>query len=177
MQIDFGSAFDRVNHQGILYKLCPVCSGVSVLYNSFYQTVHSTLWCQECSRAVLWARYCSSCTYWSCFPVWKICWSVMSMTIRLWLLCQHQAIVFQYQSPWSVTSSVLVSGVSLIKLNATKINNMIVSRSRTMHPQPPQIINSETVLKESDNLDILGCPRWPLRTSSLGFQSSFSMTW
>ena len=24
MQIDFSAAFDRVNHQGILYKLCSV---------------------------------------------------------------------------------------------------------------------------------------------------------
>ena len=27
VQIDFSAAFDRVNHQGILYKLCSVCIG------------------------------------------------------------------------------------------------------------------------------------------------------
>ena len=30
-QIDFSAAFDRVNHKGILYKLCSVGIGVSVL--------------------------------------------------------------------------------------------------------------------------------------------------
>ena len=31
MQIDFSAAFDRVNHQGILYKLCSVGVAGSVL--------------------------------------------------------------------------------------------------------------------------------------------------
>ena len=31
MQIDFSAAFDRVNQLGILYKLCSVCIGGSVL--------------------------------------------------------------------------------------------------------------------------------------------------
>ena len=31
VQIDFGAAFDRVNHLGILYKLCSVGIGGSVL--------------------------------------------------------------------------------------------------------------------------------------------------
>ena len=31
VQIEFSAAFDRVNHQGILYKLCSVGIGVSVL--------------------------------------------------------------------------------------------------------------------------------------------------
>ena len=31
VQIDFSAAFDRVNYQGILYKLCSVCIGGSVL--------------------------------------------------------------------------------------------------------------------------------------------------
>ena len=30
LQIDFSAAFDRVNHQGILYKLCSVGIGGSV---------------------------------------------------------------------------------------------------------------------------------------------------
>ena len=32
VQIYFSAAFDRVNHQGILYKLCSVGIGGSVLY-------------------------------------------------------------------------------------------------------------------------------------------------
>ena len=31
VQIDFSTAFDRVNHEGILYKLCSVGIGTSVL--------------------------------------------------------------------------------------------------------------------------------------------------
>ena len=31
VQIDFRAAFDRVNHLGILYKLCSVCIGGSVM--------------------------------------------------------------------------------------------------------------------------------------------------
>ena len=68
MLIDFSAAFDRVNHLGILYKLCSVGIGGSVLsiLHSFYQTDHSTLWWmvvginrltlyQECRGAVFWA--------------------------------------------------------------------------------------------------------------------------
>ena len=43
-----------------------------------------------------------------------------------------------------------------IKLNASKTKTMIVSRSRTMHPQPPPLTIDDTVLKDSDDVDILG---------------------
>ena len=43
-----------------------------------------------------------------------------------------------------------------MKLNASKTKTMIVSRSRTMHPQSPAITIGGTVLKESDDLVILG---------------------
>ena len=43
-----------------------------------------------------------------------------------------------------------------MKLNASKTNTMIVSRSLTMHPQSPALTIGETVLKESDDLVILG---------------------
>ena len=43
-----------------------------------------------------------------------------------------------------------------MKLNASKTKTMIVSRSRTMHPQYPALIIGGTVLKESDDLVILG---------------------
>ena len=43
-----------------------------------------------------------------------------------------------------------------MKLNASKTKTMIVSRSRTMHPQSPPLIIGRTVLKESDDLVILG---------------------
>ena len=43
-----------------------------------------------------------------------------------------------------------------MKLNASKTKTIIVSRSRTMHPQSPPLTIGGTVLKESDDLVILG---------------------
>ena len=43
-----------------------------------------------------------------------------------------------------------------MKLNVSKIKIMIVSRSRTIHPQSPALTIDGTVLKESDDLVILG---------------------
>ena len=43
-----------------------------------------------------------------------------------------------------------------MKLNASKAKTMIVSRSRIMHPQSPPLTIGGTVLKESDDLVILG---------------------
>ena len=43
-----------------------------------------------------------------------------------------------------------------MKLNASKTKTMIVSRSRTLNPQSPPLTIDGTVLKESDDLDILG---------------------
>ena len=43
-----------------------------------------------------------------------------------------------------------------MKLNESKTKTMIVSRSRTMHPQSPPLTIGGTVLKESDDLVILG---------------------
>ena len=43
-----------------------------------------------------------------------------------------------------------------MKLNVSKTKTMIVSRSRTMHHKSPPLTIDGTVLKESDDLDILG---------------------
>ena len=43
-----------------------------------------------------------------------------------------------------------------MKSNASKTKTMIVSRSRTMHPQSPPLTIDGTVLRESDGLVILG---------------------
>ena len=43
-----------------------------------------------------------------------------------------------------------------MKLNESKTKTMIVSRSRTMHPQSPALTIGGTVLKQSDDLVILG---------------------
>ena len=81
VQIDFSAAFDRVNRLGILYKLCSVGIGGSVLsiLTEFLSNRSQQVMvdgCRsklgECRRAVFWARYCSSCTFRSFFPFWKI---------------------------------------------------------------------------------------------------------
>ena len=54
-----------------------------------------------------------------------------------------------------------------MKLNASKTKTMIVSRSRTIHLQSPPLTIGWTVLKNSDDIVILGVtliPRWPLRS-------------
>ena len=43
-----------------------------------------------------------------------------------------------------------------MKFNASKTKAMLVSRSRTIHPQSPPLTIGGTVLKESDDLVILG---------------------
>ena len=43
-----------------------------------------------------------------------------------------------------------------MKFNVSKTKTMIVSRSRTMHPQSPALTIGGTVVKESDDLVILG---------------------
>ena len=43
-----------------------------------------------------------------------------------------------------------------MKLNVNKTKTMIVSRSRTMHPQSTPLTFGRTVLKESDDLVTLG---------------------
>ena len=57
-QIDFSAAFDRVNHQGIIYRLCSVGIGGSVLSvltqflsNQSQFAVNWPTLCQECHRA------------------------------------------------------------------------------------------------------------------------------
>ena len=52
--------------------------------------------------------------------------------------------VSKWSDPWGM------------KLNARKTKTMIVSRSRTMHPQSPPLIIGGTVLQEYDDLVILG---------------------
>ena len=72
--IDYSAAFDIVNRQGILYKLCsvgiggPVLSTLTQFLSNRSQHVildscrSKLVNVVECNRTVFWARYCSSCT-------------------------------------------------------------------------------------------------------------------
>ena len=94
--IDFRPAFDIVNHQGILYKLCSVCIGgyvLSILTQFLSNRSQHVMWtlvgvnwlksCQECLREVFWARYCSSCRPRSFFSIQENKLVADAMT-RLW---------------------------------------------------------------------------------------------
>ena len=43
-----------------------------------------------------------------------------------------------------------------MKLNESKTKTVVVFRPCTMHPQPPPFTIGGTVMKESDDLDVLG---------------------
>ena len=148
VQIDFGEAFDRVNHQGILFKLCSVGVGGSVLsvLTQFLSNRSQYVVMDGCRsklvnvvsglpQGVFWALSCSSCTLQSFSLLWKTISTVMLTTLLWWLLCL----------PWwrvAVSESMNrdLNRVSVwcnlwgMKLNASKTKTMIVSRSRTVHP-------------------------------------------
>ena len=94
MQIDFSAAFDRVNHQGILYRLCSVGIGGSVLSiliqflsNGSHHIMVDGCWSKLVDvvsgvpQGSVLANYCSFCTLQSFFPFWKISRSVMLITL------------------------------------------------------------------------------------------------
>ena len=68
VQIDFSAVFDRVNHQAIIYKICSVGVGGSVLSvltqflsnRSHYVVVDGCR--SKLVNVVFWACCCSSCT-------------------------------------------------------------------------------------------------------------------
>ena len=85
VQINFTAAFDRVNHQGILYKLCSVGIGGSVLsiliqflsnrsqhvmVDGFRSKLVNVI--SRVLQGSVLGRYCSSCTIRSFFMFWKI---------------------------------------------------------------------------------------------------------
>ena len=59
-------------------------------------------------------------------------------------------------SEWCDLWGMKLNASNAMKLNETDLETMIVSRSRTMHPQSPPLTIGGTVLKESDDLAILG---------------------
>ena len=114
---------------------------------------------QERRRAVFWDRYYSSCTPRSLLLFWKISWSVIPMTQLWWLFCHPQALelpTVAVSDPCPIDRVSEWCGHWGMKLIASQVKTMIVSRSRTLHPQWPPLTIGGTVLKESDDLNILG---------------------
>ena len=110
-------------------------------------------WCQECLREVFWALSCSSCT--------------LQSFSKLYGYADDSTLVAVVPSPGervAVSESMNrdLNRVSVwcnlwgMKLDASKTKTMIVSRSRTVHPQLTPLTLDVTVLGEFADLVILG---------------------
>ena len=194
MQIDFSAALDRVNHLGILYKLCSVGIGGSVLsiLTEFPSNRSQQVMVDGCRSKLV--------NVVSGVPQGSVLCPLLFLlyTSELFSIVENKLIGYADDS--TLMAVVPSPGVrvavaeSLIrdlgrvsewcelwgmKLNASKTKTMIVSRSLTMHPQSPPLTIGGTVLKESDDLVILRVTFDSKMTfeSSLSFQSSFAKTW
>ena len=170
MQIDFSAAFDRVNRQGILYRLCSVGIGGSVLSIL-------TQFLSNRSQHVMVDGFRSKLVEVSGVPQGNVWGPLLFLlyTSDLFSILENKPIGYADDS--ALMAVVPSPGVrvtvadSLIldlgrvsewcnlwgmKLNASKTKTMIVSRLRTMHPQSLPLTIGGTVLKESDDLVILG---------------------
>ena len=112
---------------------------------------------QECRREVFWACYCFFCTLHSSFPFCK------NNLIGYADDCTLMAVMPSPGVRVAVAESLIrdLGRVSEwcdlwgMKLNASKTKTIIVSRSRTMHPQSHPLTIGGTLLKESDDLVLL----------------------
>ena len=108
MQIDFSAAFDRVNHQGIIYKLSLVGIGGSAfsILTQFLSNRLQHVMVNGCRsklvnvvsgvlQGCVMGRYCFSCTPRSCFPFLKISLLVMPTTPLRLLLHHPQSLQLQ----------------------------------------------------------------------------------
>ena len=171
VQIDFSAAFDRVNQQGILFRLCSVGVGGSVLsvltqllYNrSQYVVVDG---CRSKLVNVVSAMPQGSVLGPQLFLLYTAeLFSIVEN--KLYVYADDSTLVAVAPSPGervAVSESMNrdINRVSVwcnlkaMKLNASKTKTMIVSRSRTVHPQLTPLTLDGTVLKESADLVILG---------------------
>ena len=167
MQIDFSAAFDRVNPLGILYELCSVGIGGSVLsiLTQFLSSRSQQVLVDGCRSKLV--------NVVSGVPQGSVLGPLLFLlyTSQLFSILENKLIGYADDSTLmdvvpspgirvAVAESLLrdLGRVSEwcdlwgMKLNAGKTKNMIVSRFRTVHLQSPQLTNGGTVLKESDDL-------------------------
>ena len=128
-------------------------------------------------RAVFGTRYCFSCRHRNYFSFWRISWSLMPKTRHCIYMCVCVCLcVWRFQinhliaivpSPGvrvTVAESLSRDLVKVsewcdhwdMKLYTSETKAIIVSRSLSMHPRSPALTIGRTVLKESDDLVILG---------------------
>ena len=171
MQIDFSTAFDRVNHQGILYNLNSVGIGGSVLsvLTQFLSNRSQYVLVDGCRSKLV--NVVSGVPQGSVLgPLLFLLYNSELFTIlenKLIGYADDSTLIADVPSPGvrvTVAESLNRDLVRVnawcdiwgMKLNASKTKTMIVSRSRIIHPQSPPLTIDGTVLKESIDLDILG---------------------
>ena len=171
MLIYFSAAFDRVNHLSILYKLYSVGIGGSVLsiLTQFLSNRSQQVMGDGCRSKLV--------NVVSGVPQGSVLGPLLFLLYTSELFSIWESKLISYADDSTLMAVMPSPGVrvavaeSLIrdlgkdsewcdhwrmKLNASKTKTMIVSRSRTMHLQSPPLTIGETVLKESDDLVILG---------------------
>ena len=152
MQIDLSAAFDRVNHLGIVYKLCSVAIGGSVLsiLTQFLSNRSQQVMVDGCLGKLV--NVVSGVRQGSVLgPLLFLLYTSELFSIlenKLIGYADDSTLMALVPSP-GVRVAVAASLISDlgrvsewcdlcgIKLNASKAKTMIVSRSRTMHPQWP----------------------------------------
>ena len=171
LQIDFSAAFDRVNHLVILYKLCSVGIGGSVLsiLSQFLSNRYQHVMVDGCWSKLV--NVVSGVQQGSVLgPLLFLLYTSELFSIlvnKLIGYADDSTLMDVVPSP-GVRVTVAESQIRDLhmvsewydlwgmKLNASKTKTMTVSRSRTIHPQSPPLTIGGTVLKESDDLLILG---------------------
>ena len=145
VQIDFSAAFDRVNHQGILYKLCSVGIGSSVLsiLTQFLSDRSQHVMVDGCRNKLV--------NVVSGVPQGIVLLPLLFLLYTSELFSFLENKLIGYADDSTMIAVVPSPGLRVrdlvkvnewcylwgMKLNASKTKTMIVSRSRTMHPQSP----------------------------------------
>ena len=151
-QIDFSAAIDRVNHQEFLYKLCSVGIGgyVLTILTQFLSDRSQHVMVDSCTSKLV--------NVFSGVPQGSVLSPLLFLlyTSELFSILENKLIGYADDS--TLIAVVPASGLRVavaeslssdivkanewcdlwgMKLNASKTKTMIVSRSRTMHPQSP----------------------------------------
>ena len=160
VQIDFSAAFDRINHLYRLWSVGIVGSVLSIL-TQFLSNRPQHVMVDGCRSKLVYV--------FSGVPQGSVFGPLLSLlyTSEFFSILENQLIVHDDDS--TLKAVVPPPGVRVIvaeslirdldrvsewcdlwgmKLNATKTKTMIVSRSRSMHPQSPPLTIGGTVLKE-----------------------------